>query len=701
MATAQLTADPTGLSVHSVRARTRSAVLIPAAIATALLALILYAAFAHGAVSPSVDARIELIITGIAVAALVPWLWTGTLRLAAPRTAAVGVGLLGAFGLWSGITVLWSVAPDQTWLELNHIVTYILVLGLAMAIGSSHARGLDFVAVGFVWVALVVTAYALGQKLFPGLHVPGLFDLNQTGPLPRLQEPLGYWNALALFVAMAVPPALAVACDRARPRRTRIAALCAIELMLLTIVFTYSRGGLLALAIGLAVGIVISGDWLRSAMWLGVAVLATVPIAVLGLVSPQLSRAGEKLSSREFGGAILAILLVISLVALVAGARKLIGLEPRLRIDASRFRGLRRLGLAGAGVVVVGIVLALSVSSRGLTGTVSHAWHTFTTTQPASNYDPSRLLSADSQNRWVWWKEAAGAFSDRPLGGWGAGSFAVVHRLYRRDTLTVQQPHSVPLQFLSETGVVGALLAVGAFVLLLRAGVGSVRRREPGSQRLMAAGALAAGLAYAIHSLYDWDWEIPAVTLPALLLLGVLVSSRARVPGAPMRQRHPLGPRAAWLAAGTLWLGVFALSIELPNLAASQASAALVNASATSPAVLAQAQSDARTASALDPLSDAGLRAQATLAIHQGRLASGRTYLQQAVQRAPSDVQAWSQLAFVDVLLRDNAGARSAAQQAIALDPQSPNAINSVRSRLLSAPPEASATATPTPLSGP
>jgi hypothetical protein len=53
------------------------------------------------------------------------------------------------------------------------------------------------------------------------------------------------------------------------------------------------------------------------------------------------------------------------------------------------------------------------------------------------------------------------------------------------------------------------------------------------------------------------------------------------------------------------------------------------------------------------------------------------------------------------VLLRDNAGARSAAQQAIALDPQSPNAINSVRSRLLSAPPEASPTATPTPLSGP
>jgi hypothetical protein len=706
MSTAQLTAAPARLSVDSFGVRSRAAILVSVGIATALLAVILYSAFAHGAVSPSTDARIELIITGVAVAALVPWLWTGTLRIAAPRTVVLATGLLGAFAVWNGITVFWSVASAQTWLEVNHVVTYLVVLGLGIVIGSSYARALEVVAVGFLWVVLAVSVYALGQKLFPGLHVRGLFDLNQTGPLPRLQEPLGYWNALALFVAFAVPLALAVASDPARSGRARIGALCAIELMVLTIVFTYSRGGLLALAIALVVGISVSGNRLRSAMWLGASLATTLPVMVLGLVSPQLTRAGEKLSSRESGGAILAVLLVLSLVALVAGARKLLVLEPQVRIEASRVPALRRLALAGAGGVVLAVVLALAVSSRGLTGTISHAWQTFTTTQPASNYDPNRLLSADSQNRWVWWNEAAGAFTDRPVGGWGAGSFAVVHRLYRRDTLTVQQPHSVPLQFLAETGIVGALLALGALVLLLRAGLAAVRRREPGSARLLAAGAFAAVLAYAIHSLYDWDWEIPAVTLPVFLLLGVLVASRARVPEANIRNANArpglrLGRRAGWLAAGTLWLGVFALSIELPNLAASKASAALVNASASSSAALAQAHSDAQTASAIDPVSDAGLRAQAALALHQGQLGDAQIDLQDAVRREPSDAQAWNQLAYVEILLRDYAPALDAARHAVALDPQSLNTINYVRAQLLNAPPGSSPTATPTPLSAP
>src|SRR5436305_3991845 len=388
MSTAQLTAVRARLSADSVQTRSAAAVAVPVAIGVVLLGVILYAAFNHGAVSQSTDTRIELVITGLAVAALVPWLWTGTLRLAAPRIAAAGAGLLGTFALWSAITVLWSVAPDQTWIEFNHVITYLLVLGLAMAIGSTHARALELIVVGFVAVAVAVTVYALGQKLFPGLHIRGLFDLNQAGPLPRLQEPLGYWNALALFIAMAVPAALAMAADEARPQRMRLAALCVIELMLLTIVFTYSRGGLLALAVALVVAIAMSVNRLRSAMWLGVAVLAGLPIAIVGLVLPQLTSSGEKLWSRESAGAILAALLVVSLIGLVVGARKLVALEPRIRLDANRVPGLKRLVAAGVGIVVLGVVLALAFSSRGLTGTVSHAWHTFTTTQPASNYDP-------------------------------------------------------------------------------------------------------------------------------------------------------------------------------------------------------------------------------------------------------------------------------------------------------------------------
>ena len=98
--------------------------------------------------------------------------------------------------------------------------------------------------------------------------------------------------------------------------------------------------------------------------------------------------------------------------------------------------------------------------------------------------DPGRLLSADSENRWVWWKEAASAFGDRPIAGWGAGSFGVLHLLYRHDSLSVQQPHSVPLQFLAETGLIGAALGLGAFVLLLAAAARSVRSRPRSGERL-------------------------------------------------------------------------------------------------------------------------------------------------------------------------------------------------------------------------
>ena len=49
----------------------------------------------------------------------------------------------------------------------------------------------------------LVALYALGGKVAPGLHVGGLFDLDQTGVVARLRAPLEYWNALGLLCALA------------------------------------------------------------------------------------------------------------------------------------------------------------------------------------------------------------------------------------------------------------------------------------------------------------------------------------------------------------------------------------------------------------------------------------------------------------------------------------------------------------------
>ena len=428
---------------------------------------------------------------------------------------------------------------------------------------------------------------------------------------------------------------------------------------------------MLALAVGLAVAIGFGGAWVRSLVWLGVAVLAALPALLFGLLSHALTAAKIDLGTREGAGGVLTAILIVSLLALVVTARRLVERERAFHLGPERTRTIARVLLTGLGVLVVVGVLAVAVSSRGLGGTVSHAWHSFTTTHSSSNYDPGRLLSADSQNRWVWWKEAAGAFSDRPLGGWGAGSFPVTHLLYRRDTLSVAQPHSVPLQWLAETGVIGALLALLGYGLLLSAGVGAVRRRLPSRDRLLMASLLGGAVAYALHACYDWDWDIPAVTLPALLFLGVLVGSA----GTSRRSDESAVPRESrmrlpLLGSLTLCLCVFVLSAALPSLAASDVSSAILTAAGNSSGALQSAQQQASLASDLDPLSDAGPRAQATIALRRGQLRQAQADLLEAVRREPSDAAAWGDLAYSEQVLGDVPAALQAAERSLALDPR-------------------------------
>ncbi len=669
----------------------------------------LYAAFSHGAVSNTTDTRIQVAVAVVAAIAGAIGLWSGALVFHAPRLALAGVGLLAAFAAWSGFSVLWSVAPDQTWIELNRAITYVIVLCLAMALGASDPRAVKWTAYGFFAVALAVTAYALGQKLFPGLHISGVFTLNQNGPLPRLQEPFGYWNALALFVAMGVPTALAITVDWTLPRGRRVGAVVAVELMLLVIGMTYSRGGMIALAIGLAVGIGLSAARLRSLMWLGLACLALIAPLAFGLSDHALTTANVSVGARERSGLWLLVILLVSSAALTLVANKLFELEAAIRIGPARARAIGRILIGLVGLLVVVVVLAVSFSSRGLPGTISHTWKNFTTPRAASVLQPNRLLSVNSENRWVWWKEAAGAFSARPIGGWGAGSFPVVHLLYRRDMLSVNQPHSVPLQFLAETGLIGAILALGGFGLLLTVAIRAVRRLPAGGQRLLWAALFAGAMAYAVHALYDWDWNIPGITFPALVFLGVLGGASGRR-DIEQRSAHKssglrlsvFGPgvRAIGIAVLTVCLCAFALSVVLPNVAASRASAAVVEAASASPATVAEAESTAKLAARLDPLSDAGPRVEATIAVRQGKLTTAIADLLDAVKREPSDGQAWQQLASVYFALHDQRNGLLATERELTLDPHAQGApgtasdIGAAQS-LLNTPPSSSPTARP------
>ena len=106
----------------------------------ALLAAVGYAAFAHGATRPPAETRLQVALALVLALACAAWLWDGGLRVRARPLGWAGIVLLVVFAAWTGVTVVWSIAPEGTWSQFNRTVAYVLVLVLAVTAGASDRR---------------------------------------------------------------------------------------------------------------------------------------------------------------------------------------------------------------------------------------------------------------------------------------------------------------------------------------------------------------------------------------------------------------------------------------------------------------------------------------------------------------------------------------------------------------------------------
>jgi O-antigen ligase len=100
---------------------------------------------------------------------------------------------------------------------------------------------------------------------------------------------------------------------------------------------------------------------------------------------------------------------------------------------------------------------------------------------------------------------------------------------YRTLNAFAQDAHSLPLQTAAELGLVGLVL-----LGMLFGGVAVVARQVHRTAPSLAAGPIAALVVYAVHSPLDWDWQMPAVTLVAVVLAGMLLGATA-----PQRSEEP------------------------------------------------------------------------------------------------------------------------------------------------------------------
>jgi hypothetical protein len=517
---------------------------------------------------------------------------------------------LAAFVVWQGVSIAWSIQPSRSWDYTNRSLVYFAFAAVGALVASVPLR--RFAAVACVLLGALFV-WALAAKVIPGIYP----DYER---LARLRYPLGYWNELALLAAASVPLGLWAVGPR-HDRRARLSGALLLFAALVVTVLTYSRVGIVLTVVAALVWLCLDRDRLAALGPLAVAWIVGAVVAGVALLLPGVSSDGVSHDARVRDGLVFGAVLVVGGVVVAFASRFLLSraVDPRLAR-----------GAAVALVVLVLVALAAAVvRAGGPADFVSARWHEFSNRISAQVPEsPTRIISASSSNRWRWWTEAWNAFTDKPLQGTGAGTFELVDRVQRDSPLATTEPHSVPLQFLSETGIVGLLL----YVAVVAAAVIGILRRE--RTRVWLALALGAALCF-VHSWVDIDWDFVAVQGPLFLTVGALVSG----PATPI-------PARRWLVSGAIAVLALAAvySVTSPWLATNRVTAAYTAMEHDHPGL---ALTEARSAHGFNPLSVEALFAQALVESDANALKLYR----RARDLEPTNPETWYQLGAFELII--------------------------------------------------
>lgn len=416
-------------------------------------------------------------------------------RLPGGRPAALALGGLAGLALWTGISIAWAPIGGTAYDATQIAVLYAgaLLAAAVLLLGADGALRWVEPAVG--GGALVVVGYGLSERLLPGVLT---FARSQSA-LGRLEQPLTYWNALGAVAALGLVLGARLGGDARRPVTLRVAAGAAAAPLALGLSLTVSRGALFAAAAGLLALVVAARrrEQLAAAL-LVAAVGAATALACSGL--DAVATLAGSASTRESEGL---AALAITLAGAAAGGAGALVLQRRL---AGGPLGLPRgAGWLASAVILAGFVTAVAVGS----GDASRRPLT-----PGA----SRYASFES-NRYEYWRVAARSFEREPLRGVGAEGWAVDWRRERTVAEGAADAHSLYVQTAAELGLIGLALLAAAF-----AGVALSARAALRLDAAAAAGPVAGCVVWATHVALDWDWQMPAATLPALVLAGALVA---------------------------------------------------------------------------------------------------------------------------------------------------------------------------------
>jgi hypothetical protein len=579
-----------------------------------------------------------------------------------PRAAMITGGLLASFAAWTFVSIWWAANPELAFIEFDRLTLYLGVFLLAVLSGSraNVGRWADGLTVGIVAIGIISVLSRLFPFLFSLQGLPAFLPDVVT----RLSFPIGYWNGLAIFIALAYPLCIRGA-TVFRHWVTRALAVAPIPALSAVIYLASSRGGVACALLGMLV-IFAAGRRRWAALGAIISGILGSIVAIAILIPRNELTDGPVRSNEAVSQGRVAFALILAVCVSTAG---LFALGERLlrRYQPSRAVG-RLLLTAGVSAAIAGLLLGHPIRRfedfKRLPAQTAQA--------QGSASVRTHLFSGNGSGRWQFWTAAAQEWKSAPAVGRGAGSYEAWWAQHASFSYFVRNAHSLYLEVLGELGLVGFLLLGGALVYGGAVAIGRACRAGP-DERQTTAAFTAVLSAFLLGAGIEWIWQLPAVSAVGLVSLGLLVGpataiSTPRSVGAE-GQRH-LRRRRFAPAVAVLLTGWFFICAEVvPWLTEMQLQA---SASAVRRDDGAAALRHAIDAKNLEPWAASPYLQLGLVEEHLGNLTRARQWVQKAIDRSPNDWRLWLVSARIQTKADDIPAARRSLLHAKALNPRSP-----------------------------
>jgi tetratricopeptide (TPR) repeat protein len=595
-----------------------------------------------------------------------------------PLAVRIAVGCLAGYTALSFASILWAAVPGDAWEGANRTLLYLMVFAL---FALWRQRGTSAALLLGAW-----TLAMIGLAAFVVLHVNAASSASLQSLLPggRLDYPTGYPNANAAQWLMAFWPAVLLARSGRLPWALRGLLAGGAVLLAEVALLSQSRGSLYATPVMLVLVFALLPGRVRT-----FAVL--VPVAVgIGLAAPAALRVGDHLRNgvvepATMHSATVAMFVAALVVGLVVAAGA--ALEHRGSLSASAGMLVHR----GVGALAIVALLAVLAGGWAVAGNpvtrVRHGWDTFKGGYAADSRSGNRLVSGLGSNRYDFYRVALNELAAHPLVGIGADNFAQQYLAHGRSDETPHYPHSVELRTLTQTGAIGALLALVGLGAALLAAARGLRGSDPFGRAVVAA--TLGGFGYwMVHGSFDWFWEFAGLGAPAFALLGLAC---ALAPRAPVRSTQEAGQvtessslskpwgspsvRRLGIGVGALVAVLAALSLAAPWLSRLQVqSAARVWTKAPR-----TAYARLNDAARLNPLSDEPYLVAGSIALRFGELGRADHEFALALERTPGDAYATLERGAIASTENNRRGALELLERAARLNPRDPLSRQALR----------------------